>query len=29
MEQIQQRMKQDEMLRGGRGIANNNLTGFI
>ncbi len=29
MDQIQQRMKQDEMLRGGRGIANNNLTGFI
>jgi len=29
MEQMQQRMKQDEMLRGGRGIANNNLTGFI
>lgn len=29
MEQMEQRMKQDEMLRGGRGIANNNLTGFI
>jgi hypothetical protein len=29
MEQMQQRMKQEEMLRGGRGIANNNLTGFI
>jgi len=29
MEQIQQRMKHDEMLRGGRGIANNNLTGLF
>jgi hypothetical protein len=29
MEQIQQRMKHDEMLRGGRGIASNSLTGGI
>ena len=29
MEQMQQRMKQDEMLRGGRGIASNNLTGLF
>jgi hypothetical protein len=29
MEQMQQRMKQDEMLRGGMGIANNNLTGLF
>lgn len=29
MEQMQQRMKQDEMLRGGRGIAYNNLTGLL
>ena len=29
MEQIQQRMKHDEMLRGGRGIASSSLTGGI
>jgi len=29
MEQMEQRMKQDEMLRGGRGIAYNNLTGLL
>ena len=29
LEQIQQRAKQDEMLRGGRGIASNNLTGLF
>ena len=29
MEQIQQRAKQDEMLRGGRGIASNSLTGLF
>ena len=29
MEQMQQRMKQEEMLRGGRGIAYNNLTGLL
>jgi hypothetical protein len=29
MEQMQQRMKHDEMLRGGRGIASNSLTGGL
>jgi len=29
MEQIQQRMKHDEMLRGGRGMAQNSLTGGL
>lgn len=29
MEQMQQRMKQEEMLRGGRGIASNSLTGGL
>lgn len=29
MEQMRQRMKQEEMLRGGRGIAYNNLTGLL
>ena len=29
MEQMQQRARQDEMLRGGMGIANNNLTGLF